>query len=75
MTPIKNKTYLIQYVDFKYPEASYYGPAVFTGSTEEDSDESDLSKGVLYEFKIENLERHTNKFALFSEEDILKKIK
>ena len=72
MIPIKDKVYLIQYLDFKNPLASYYGRARFTGSKEEDSDETDLSKGVLYEFELLDNKESSIRFALFSEEDILK---
>jgi hypothetical protein len=75
MIPIKDKIYLIQYLDFKVPEASYYGHARFTGSVEEDSEETDLSKGFLYEFELLDVKKSLIKLALFGEEDILKKIK
>ena len=73
MIPIKYRTYLIQYVDFKTTKASYFGPGIHTGSIEEDSDEQDLSKGILYEFII--LENNISRVAFFSKDDILKQIK
>ena len=73
MKLFKNKAYLIQYVDFEKPKASYFGPGIHTGKIEEDSDEQDISKGILYEFII--LENNITRVAFFSKDDILKQIK
>ena len=75
MIPVKGCTYLIQYVNFFEPHTSYYGPGTFTGIIEEDSDEPDPSRGILYEFtNLETTTNHLCKKGLFSKEDILKKI-
>ena len=74
MIPEKNKYYKIKYTDSYSEEASYEGTARFTGEIEEDSDEQDLTKGLLYVFK--DLERkHTLfDFAYFAEEDIIEEV-
>lgn len=74
MIPEKDKFYKIKYIDPQCEDASYEGPARFTGDVEEDSDEEDLSKGFLYVFK--DLEIHYTFFdyAFFAEEDIIEEI-
>lgn len=69
MKLVEGKRYTIQFLDFTKPSASYYGSGVYTGTIEEDSDEPNLNKGVLYEFS--NLEnRPVNELAYFNLEDI-----
>lgn len=74
MIPEKDKFYKIKYTDPQSEDASYGGPARFTGEVEEDSDEQDLSKGFLYVFTDLEREHTIFDYAFFAEEDIVEEV-
>lgn len=75
MIPEKDKLYRIEYTDPKYPDASYSGIAKYTGEIEEDSEESDLTKGFWYVFDCLEVEDDFLTYASFAEEDLIEEIK
>jgi len=74
MIPVTGKRYYIDYVDPKWPDASYRGEGLYTGEIEEDSDEQDLSKGFLYRFEELEADLGFTPTGLFSEEDIVEQL-
>lgn len=74
MIPEEGKFYKIKYIDPFTSDASYEGIGRYTGDMEEDSEEEDLSKGILYVF--DSLERDQAFFsdAYFAEEDIIEEV-
>ena len=74
MIPIKDKLYKIQYTDPVCREGDYRGLGRFTGYVEEDSDEPDLTKGIIYRFtELENNFGFTCE-GFFGEEDIIEEV-
>jgi hypothetical protein len=74
MIPIKDKLYKISYTDPTCREADYKGVGRFTGYIEEDSDEPDLTKGIIYRFTgLETAFGFTTE-GFFGEEDIIEEV-